>query len=408
MTTTWGAVFADGWNGALINPLTRAEAAARDTSGEAYAVVLLADGRVRAEVRVVRDYLAVLCYDGRGRERAMLEFRPDGGDELTLWTERTWDGPESLTDERFARTAARESRTWYRGSGRFVHRVEPQGDLGGSGSTSGVQAAPRFGRPVFGHWSELLERAGLGWVELTDASASASALPTAAALSTDAGDSATALPAAADASAAGLPTARSDGMPWRAPRPLAPGDLAALFASGTERPVAGGTMIARTDVVAAGKLRMPSGRLVAAAPDETGEVAPAPFTVTVEPGVYPLTVSLARIEGDVADIRVAAVRLEVTDRPVVSWELARQPGQDLLELADGHYFGVGVDGGLACFADADLWAPWSDRDGQEEFTLVDDGAMLVYHAGWGDGAYPTWLGRDAAGEVVCFVTDMLL
>ncbi|MGN9813547.1 DUF4241 domain-containing protein [Micromonospora sp. BQ11] len=29
-------------------------------------------------------------------------------------------------------------------------------------------------------------------------------------------------------------------------------------------------------------------------------------------------------------------------------------------------------------------------------------------SGWGDGAYPTWIGRDADGTVACFVADMLL
>jgi hypothetical protein len=29
-------------------------------------------------------------------------------------------------------------------------------------------------------------------------------------------------------------------------------------------------------------------------------------------------------------------------------------------------------------------------------------------AGWGDGAYPTWVGRDARGDVTCFVTDFFV
>jgi uncharacterized protein DUF4241 len=40
--------------------------------------------------------------------------------------------------------------------------------------------------------------------------------------------------------------------------------------------------------------------------------------------------------------------------------------------------------------------------------LVDGGGLFAYHSGWGDGAYPTWIGRDENGEVVCFLTDMLL
>ncbi|MEU5950442.1 DUF4241 domain-containing protein, partial [Micromonospora sp. NPDC047465] len=29
-------------------------------------------------------------------------------------------------------------------------------------------------------------------------------------------------------------------------------------------------------------------------------------------------------------------------------------------------------------------------------------------SGWGDGAYPTWIGYDTTDAVTCFVADMLL
>ncbi len=34
--------------------------------------------------------------------------------------------------------------------------------------------------------------------------------------------------------------------------------------------------------------------------------------------------------------------------------------------------------------------------------------MAAWNSGWGDGSYPTWIGRDAGGEVTRFVADMLL
>jgi hypothetical protein len=126
MTTTWGAVFGDGWNGSLINPLTRAE------------------------------------------------------------------------------TAARESSTWHRVDGRRRHSAEPKGDAGDSTSGSGPASAPSFSRPAFGQWWALLERAGTGWIELTDAGAH------------------------------DLPTTRSDEPPWRTPRPLASGGVA-----GSQRTISG-------------------------------------------------------------------------------------------------------------------------------------------------------------------------
>ena len=29
------------------------------------------------------------------------------------------------------------------------------------------------------------------------------------------------------------------------------------------------------------------------------------------------------------------------------------------------------------------------------------------HSGWGDGSYPVWIGRTAAGDIACFVADLL-
>jgi hypothetical protein len=33
--------------------------------------------------------------------------------------------------------------------------------------------------------------------------------------------------------------------------------------------------------------------------------------------------------------------------------------------------------------------------------------MVAWSSGWGDGADPTWIGRDASSAVTCFVADML-
>lgn len=34
--------------------------------------------------------------------------------------------------------------------------------------------------------------------------------------------------------------------------------------------------------------------------------------------------------------------------------------------------------------------------------------LIAYQSGWGDGSYPTWIGRGHGGNVTCFVSDMLL
>lgn len=38
----------------------------------------------------------------------------------------------------------------------------------------------------------------------------------------------------------------------------------------------------------------------------------------------------------------------------------------------------------------------------------NDPEVAVFHSGWGDGSYPTWLGRDDARQVILALTDFLL
>lgn len=57
-------------------------------------------------------------------------------------------------------------------------------------------------------------------------------------------------------------------------------------------------------------------------------------------------------------------------------------------------------------------ALFSDGIGTRSAVVVvpEEGAAPVAacSSGWGDGAYPTWLGLDAAGNVTVAVTDFLL
>jgi hypothetical protein len=139
--------------------------------------------------------------------------------------------------------------------------------------------------------------------------------------------------------------------------------------------------------------------------------------VTVPPGQYPVLLSLVRWADDPQHQRVAAARLVIRDDPVASWELALRPGEDPRVIGDEGFFGFGVDAGMACFFDA-VAAPAMDRL-SETFTLGDattaelsdpeSGANLIaYESGWGDGCYPTWIGRTSHGDLACFVADMLL
>ena len=236
---------------------------------------------------------------------------------------------------------------------------------------------------AFGEWRDLLEHAGVG------------------------------RPAVVDADGHRLPVVTSDEKPWRAPRPAEPRDFAKLF---------GGSS---AELISAGTLRLSSGRIVAADPEVFSGAQPA-FTVTVDPGAYPIVLAGVRFAERPERLRVAAARLAVSDQPVVRWEMALQDGQSLLDLGAGEFYGFGVDSGQASFADADAWEALAERDldgrdkweddwieygriaAEQHFVVVDDGAMIAWPSGWGDGSYPVWIGYDSADRVACFVADMRL
>ncbi|WP_328763814.1 MULTISPECIES: DUF4241 domain-containing protein [unclassified Streptomyces] len=185
-------------------------------------------------------------------------------------------------------------------------------------------------------------------------------------------------------------------------------------------------------VVDGGELWLPTGRVVACDPFiGLGGGYTAPFTAEAAPGRYRVQVAMATLTepgeepADKPHRRVAAARLLITDRPVVSWELAVRDGQDLAELDDDGFFGYGVDAGAGSFYDAacddsfpdcegdvgPLWDAFEAAGHVAGVHLVDgeNGHNLAaFSSGFGDGHYPTWIGRDAAGAVTCFVTDFFV
>ncbi|MFD7704196.1 DUF4241 domain-containing protein [Streptomyces caelestis] len=112
-----------------------------------------------------------------------------------------------------------------------------------------------------------------------------------------------------------------------------------------------------------------------------------------------------------------AVRLRIRDEPAVSWELALSEGEDARLLLDGHAYGFGTDSATGSVADAAAWETLSgkvrrhheeqDDDacvslGDGHIRAVDEttGSDLVTFCTGGDGTWPVWLGRSAAGDVV--------
>jgi hypothetical protein len=184
-----------------------------------------------------------------------------------------------------------------------------------------------------------------------------------------------------------------------------------------------------------GLLDLPSGRLLAGDPYVMGGSPtdwPA-FVVTVPPGRYPVSVSMATeavtptraptVPGQKRDKRVAAARVVVQPEPVVRWAMAFVPTDDPGKLKDNEFYGYGVDAGMGSFLDAtsldainrisaengpldqvdtDEAAAWNLRD------PVSDRNVVAFHSGFGDGTYPTWIGYTAAGQPAVFVTDFMV
>lgn len=185
------------------------------------------------------------------------------------------------------------------------------------------------------------------------------------------------------------------------------------------------------DVQHVGDLKLATGKLIAQDPAWPVPRGVQPFTVTVPPGRYPVTLSISQWDesptrGYPSPMRsVNAAKLSVSDEPVVSWELALQPGQEVERMEGDEFFGFGVDGGVACFLDASARGQlhqmqfdqqlWSDvgavifKDAGVELATDDvDLNIILFACGMGDGAYATWIGRAANQDPVCFVCDLEL
>jgi hypothetical protein len=221
--------------------------------------------------------------------------------------------------------------------------------------------------------------------------------------------------------------------------PLKPPDFDQWFAARAGKEPDGTRFALHQDT---GWLWLPSGRLVAAAPISFPDPDKYAFVQTVSPGRYPVGLLIEEYPvrsgpgtgtpGATIEY-VAAARLVVRDEPAATWEMAVRPGQDVSDLDDDSFFGYPVDGGMACFTDAQtllsldaLEIPdtddedWADilsmdvSDSRASLAVLTDPSqndapiVVGFSTGGGDGRYPTWVGRTAQGDITCFATDFML
>ncbi|SHN47167.1 DUF4241 domain-containing protein [Cryptosporangium aurantiacum] len=369
------AVYCEGWDPVtrgVVGVLDPAVARARDSRGEQYAVLLLVGDVPFALMEIAWAYRActVWHFDDELRRWLKHDLRRLADDDLFLIEAVEWTYFDPAHDE-FDPSATQETE-----------------EYAPDGNDAGWAHHPM---PQFGDWSSLaaLHDDGLRCLACVDAAA----LPEQVAPS---------------------PLAEP---PWRPPQPLQP-DLDAVLQNGGRLRLAyeDATEDSIVELREAGELRMPTGRLVAADPYPL-EFGNKPFTETVPPGSYPVIISYLPDSGT-----TAAARLVIRDEPVERWELALCAGQDTIALGDGEFYGFGVDTGTACFVDAagadalpallePRWIEFHDREHGPTQTvdLGESGANVIsWASGYGDGSYPTWIGRTKGGEIACFVADMLM
>lgn len=169
------------------------------------------------------------------------------------------------------------------------------------------------------------------------------------------------------------------------------------------------------EVLDLGLLTLRSGRLVAC--DPLADLGDEPFDAVLQAGRFP--VRLAVIKSPDWGDRTVFARLVLGEGPVAQWEVACFGGQDAADLDEGDVFGYGVDAGTGCFVDADtaralladdeghqaIVDAWIPEKGEGLIYPYGDGDIAVFHSGFGDGFYGTYLGYDADGALAAVLTN---
>ncbi len=178
-----------------------------------------------------------------------------------------------------------------------------------------------------------------------------------------------------------------------------------------------------------GELVLASGHIVACDPAIV-EYEVIPFSRTVNPGRYPVTVCIVhyRDTRKQADERIACAVVQLMVGAPSTWETATLLGQNKLTQ-------YSVDSAIGCFMDADTArllekqsAVLSSKEVASTFeeslavameanyihtrswgeVIVDSVTglnVIAFSSGWGDGSYTSYWGMDTSGRVSCLLTD---
>lgn len=192
-----------------------------------------------------------------------------------------------------------------------------------------------------------------------------------------------------------------------------------------------------------GSLSVLEGKLIAADPLcnlEFGDIAP--FVKKVPAGTYPVTLSVFAEEGYA--VRYLAAKLSITNAQPERFQLAMKPGEFAESLGPQEVFGFPVGSGLACFCDAEVQEAYADfcedwKRSHPNGNIYDDyfsdffagnavqnpmyqqeegdwlnwklpgnnGNIIMFNSGFGDGVYPAYWGYDERGKICCLVLQFV-
>ncbi len=180
--------------------------------------------------------------------------------------------------------------------------------------------------------------------------------------------------------------------------------------------------IAVTRVEQIAILLCPTGSIIACDPSYSPSSCD-PFTDQLPQGEWPLFlcgVRLTSAENTPFWYPIGSY-LQFRSQTPQRWRLALCADQRMEDLAADEFWGFGVDGGRACFMDAAALLPWDQlkrspayrqqpaepldytppRIEDVRVPLEDGGEANVvsFQAGYGDGAYPCFIGETVTGEI---------
>lgn len=184
-----------------------------------------------------------------------------------------------------------------------------------------------------------------------------------------------------------------------------------------------------------GELSLPSGELIACDPIHSLDTEP--FSVKLEPAKYPVYLIIAELRDEK---RVAYAVVDLRSTTVSRWERANlsAPAEaTIFERRDE--VGFASESSLGAFVDAEtaaellnyhqvmmpeendferhLWGRvkrqrrtgvgWAGLNLHKDLKIPtgDDRNLIAFDAGYGDGYYDTYIGRDGDGKITSIVTD---